>query len=137
MSIPLRLNLLCLLYHTFFCILCILYILGWGEWGVNDTHKFPLDALRFPLHLEDMRGDSYQLQGQQGGQAYNSADGAVTGDFRWIQCVTDTVFSVIASPNIMNASTKLITITHNAGSGLGGNFTGFTITSGTVIAYRA
>ena len=23
----------------------------WGEWGVNDTHKFPLDAMRFPRHL--------------------------------------------------------------------------------------
>jgi hypothetical protein len=83
------------------------------------------------------RGDSYQLQGGQGGQAYNSADGAVTGNFRWIQIINDTVFSAIASPNITNANTKLISITHNAGSGLGGSFTGFTIASGTVIAYSA
>ena len=84
-----------------------------------------------------MRGDSYQLQGQQGGQAYNTADGAVTGSFRWIQCLTDTVFSALASTNITNASTKLVSITLPAGSGLGGSFTGFTITSGTVIAYSA
>ena len=109
----------------------------WGEWGVNDTHKFPLDAMRFPRHLRVMRGDSYQLQGQQGGQAYNTADGAVTGSFRWIQCVTDTVFSALASTNIFNSNSKLTTITLPAGSGLGGSFTGFTITSGTVIAYLA
>jgi hypothetical protein len=28
----------------------------WGEWGVNDTHKFPLDALGFPPHLGSMPG---------------------------------------------------------------------------------
>jgi len=83
------------------------------------------------------RGDSYQLQGQQGGQVYTSADGAVTGNFRWIQIVNDAVFSAIASPNVTNASTKLITITHFAGTGLGGLFTGFTVTSGVVIAYTA
>jgi hypothetical protein len=51
--------------------------------------------------------------------------------------VTDTVFSALASTNITNASTKLVSITLPAGSGLGGSFTGFTITSGTVIAYSA
>ena len=84
------------------------------------------------------RGDSYQLQGQQGGQVYNAADGAVTGNFRWIQIVNDTIFSALASPNVTNASTKLITITHPAGTGLGGSFSGFTITgTGVVIAYTA
>jgi hypothetical protein len=24
----------------------------WGEWRVNDTHIFPLDALSFPPHLK-------------------------------------------------------------------------------------
>ena len=68
---------------------------------------------------------------------YNAADGAVTGNFRWIQIVNDTIFSALASPNVTNASNKLITITHPAGTGLGGSFSGFTVTSGVVIAYTA
>ena len=83
------------------------------------------------------RGDSYQLQGQQGGQVYTSADGAVTGTFRWLSVVNDTIFSAISSSNLTNASSKLITITIPAGRDLGGVFTGFTITSGVVIAYNA
>ena len=82
------------------------------------------------------RGDSYQLQGQQGGTVFN-AGGVASGNFRWIQIVNDTIFSAIASPNLTDASTKLITITHPAGTGLGGSFTGFTVTSGVVIAYTA
>ena len=82
------------------------------------------------------RGDSYQLQGQMGGKACTSANGAVTGSFRWVQIVTDTVFSAFAS-NIEDGNTKLITITHNAGTGIGGTITGFTVTSGTVVAYYA
>jgi hypothetical protein len=82
------------------------------------------------------RGDSYDLQGQGGGQVY-SAGNTATGPFRWIQVVNDTVLSAIASPNIQDASTKLITITLPAGLGLGGSFTSFTVTSGVVIGYRA
>jgi hypothetical protein len=83
-----------------------------------------------------MRGDSYQLQGQMGGKAFTSADGAVTGNFRWVQIVNDTVFSALAS-NIVDSNTKLITITHPAGTGIGGIVTGFTVTSGVVIGYYA
>jgi hypothetical protein len=36
------------------------------------------------------RGDSYQLQGQQGGIVLTGADSA-TGTFRWIQAVEDSV----------------------------------------------
>jgi len=82
------------------------------------------------------RGDSYQLQGQQGGIVFNAADVA-TGPFRWIQIVNDTVLSAIVAPNLIDADTKLITITHPAGSGIGGNITSFTVTSGVVIAYLA
>ena len=82
------------------------------------------------------RGDSYQLQGQQGGTVYNAGQSAV-GPFRWVQIVNDTVFSVFASSTVTNAGTKLITITHPAGTGIGGNTTGFTVTSGVVIAYTA
>lgn len=104
----------------------------------SQLPKHSIDKPTSNLYNPDMaRGDSYQLQGQQGGQVYTSADGAVTGNFRWIQIVNDTIFSAIASPNVTNASTKLITITHPAGTGLGGLFTGFTVTSGVVIAYTA
>ena len=82
------------------------------------------------------RGDSYQLQGQQGGVVVN-ATGSATGPFRWIQIVNDTIFSAIVAPNLTDAGTKLITITHPAGTGIGGNITSFTVTSGVVIAYYA
>jgi hypothetical protein len=78
---------------------------------------------------------SYDLQGQGGGQVITSASGAVTGNFRWIQVVTDTVLSVLTSSNITNAS-GLQTITIPAGLGLGGRFTAVTVTSGVVIAYN-
>jgi hypothetical protein len=82
------------------------------------------------------RGDSYDLQGQGGGQVYSGTD-AATGPFRWVQTVNDTVFSAFVAPNLTNASTKLITITIPAGVGIGGNITSFTLSSGAVIAYRA
>jgi hypothetical protein len=85
------------------------------------------------------RGDSYQLQGQQGGKVFTAANGAVTGSFRWLQVVNDATFSAFAS-NLEDGGTKLITITHNAGTGIGGLITGFTISSGTtgvVIGYYA
>ena len=71
-----------------------------------------------------------------GGKAFTSADGAVTGNFRWVQIVNDAVFSGFTS-NIADGATKLITITHPAGTGIGGIITGFTITSGVVIGYYA
>lgn len=82
------------------------------------------------------RGDSFQLQGQMGGVVIN-AGGSATGPFRWVQIVNDTVFSAFASANLTDAASKLITITHPAGSGIGGSITSFTVTSGVVIAYYA
>jgi len=78
---------------------------------------------------------SYDLQGQGGGQVITSASGAVSGVFRWIQVVTDTVLSAVTAPNLTNAS-ALQSITIPAGVGLGGRFTGITVTSGVIIAYR-
>ena len=81
-------------------------------------------------------GDSYQLQGQQGGIVLTGADSA-TGTFRWIQAVED---SVILSDtgetagnlaDIINLDGKTLL----AGFGLGGVFTKVQISSGTVIAY--
>ena len=99
--------------------------------------KHSIDKFHINPYNADMaRGDSYQLQGQQGGQVFN-AGGVASGNFRWIQVVNDTVFSAITSTNLTDAGSKLITITHPAGTGLGGVFTGFTVTSGVVIAYTA
>jgi TRAP-type C4-dicarboxylate transport system permease large subunit len=78
---------------------------------------------------------SYDLQGQGGGRVITSASGAVTGTFRWIQVVTDTVFSALSSSNVANAS-SLQTVTIPAGVGLGGRFESITVTSGVVIAYN-
>jgi hypothetical protein len=77
---------------------------------------------------------SYDLQGQGGGQVITSASGAVTGNFRWIQVVTDTILTTLTSSNIANAS-ALQSITIPAGVGLGGRFEAITVTSGVVIAY--
>ena len=76
------------------------------------------------------------MQGQQGGKVFTAANGAVTGSFRWLQVVNDATFSAFAS-NLEDSSTKLITISHNAGTGIGGLVTGFTVASGVVIGYYA
>lgn len=81
------------------------------------------------------RGDSYQLQGQQGGVVVN-AGGSATGPFRWVQVVNDTVFSAFVAANLTDAATKLITpVSHNAGTGIGGNITSFAVSTGVVIGY--
>jgi hypothetical protein len=82
------------------------------------------------------RGDSYDLQGQGGGQVYNAGSSAV-GPFRWVQFVNDTILSAISAPNLQDSGSKLIAITIPAGFGLGGTINSFTVTSGVVIGYRA
>jgi hypothetical protein len=83
------------------------------------------------------RGDAYQLQGQDGGitltgtDSWSSADGRTV---RWIQFVEDTVLTSISS-NIVDADTKLVSKTFTAGSGLGGETTAVTLTSGTAVLY--
>ena len=79
---------------------------------------------------------SYDLQGQGGGQVVTSASGVVTGDFRWLQVVNDTVLSVLTSSNVTNAS-ALQAITIPAGVGIGGRFSAITVTSGVIVAYNA
>lgn len=82
-----------------------------------------------------MSREAALLQGVNGGQVINSGSGAVTGNFRWVQIVTDTVFSVVTDSTLTDAS-NLQTITHLAGTGFGGNITALTVTSGTCIAYN-
>jgi hypothetical protein len=81
------------------------------------------------------RGDSYQLQGQQGGVVF-SPGVSLSGNFRWIQVVADTVFSDVTATNLDFAS-ALIGPTIPAGIGIGGRFTNIGVTSGLVIAYYA
>lgn len=81
------------------------------------------------------RGDSYQLQGQEGGVVLKStsseADGA--GPFRWLLVVNDAVLSEIGG-NIRNGS-DLVGPTLPAGLSFGGVLTSITVSSGLVIAY--
>lgn len=85
-----------------------------------------------------MRGDSYQLQGQQGGIVLTDADSA-TGSFRWIQAIEDSVLLTDTGEtagnlaDIINLDGKILP----AGAGLGGIFTKVEISSGTVVAYYA
>jgi len=83
------------------------------------------------------RGDAYQLQGQDGGIVLTGTDSWTSSGgrtVRWIQFVEDTVFTSISS-NIVDADTKLVGGIFTAGSGLGGETTAVTLTSGTAILY--
>ena len=80
------------------------------------------------------RGDSYQLQGQQGGEVL-AAGSTGTGPYRWVQTVQDTVFSNLEG-NLDNIG-DLTGVTIPAGIGIGGNITAVGVTSGLVIAYYA
>jgi len=77
---------------------------------------------------------SYDLQGQGGGVVLGTEVLTATGNFRWLQVITDTVFSTLTSSNLTNTA-DLLTITVPAGVGIGGRFTVVTVTSGVVIAY--
>lgn len=82
-----------------------------------------------------MRGDSYQLQGQQGGQVINSASGLVTKKFRNLVFVTDTVLTGLAG-NLVGLA-GLIGPTIPARTELGGQWEGIQVASGVVVAYYA
>jgi hypothetical protein len=78
---------------------------------------------------------SYDLQGQGGGVVINDT-AAYTGNFRWIQGITDFQIYNIVSSNISDAI-DLAGNTIPAGVGIGGKFTTIQLDSGTVIAYYA
>jgi hypothetical protein len=82
------------------------------------------------------RGDSYQLQGQQGGVVITPGAGTVTGPFRWVQVIQDTVLAGIVTTNIADDG-DLLSTTIPAGIGIGGNISEIDLTSGLVIAYYA
>ena len=78
---------------------------------------------------------SYDLQGQGGGIVIADS-GTYTGNFRWIQFLTDSEITAIASSNISNFA-GLNSVVIPAGVGIGGRFTSIQLTSGTAIAYYA
>ena len=81
-----------------------------------------------------MSSTAFHLQGGNGGHVLNSGEGAQTGkSYRWIQFIEDTALSNLEG-NLTNVA-DLETITHLAGTGIGGNFTAVTVSSGTCIAY--
>lgn len=81
-----------------------------------------------------MSATAFYLQGGNGGHVLNAGEGAQTGkNYRWIQFVEDTVLSNLEG-NLTNVA-DLESITHLAGTGIGGNFTAITVSSGTCIAY--
>ena len=75
---------------------------------------------------------SYDLQGQGGGQVLIGEEGAA--NVRWVQCLTDCIFSNFDASNLAN-SADIEGITIPAGVGIGGRIEQVTLTSGLAIAY--
>ena len=84
------------------------------------------------------RGDSYQLQGQNGWECIDDTSAHTNGDdgFRWSQAIEDTVISAISGTDLTNAA-GLAGPTITAGTAFGGHISSITLTSGTVLAYKA
>ena len=83
------------------------------------------------------RGDSYQLQGQQGG-VYLSGTQFSTKKFRVIHALTATVISGFTGCNIVDdAGDPITTLTLAANMIVGGQFDGVQLASGTCICYYA
>lgn len=77
---------------------------------------------------------SYDLQGQGGGLYIDETTGAIDGNWRWIQVITDAVFNDITSSNIADLS-NISGVTVPAGIGIGGRFSSINLAGGSVIAY--
>ncbi len=82
------------------------------------------------------RGDSYQLQGQQGGEVLSASTSSI-GPFRWLQVISDVVLDDLTATNLAGSEIELIGITIPAGIGIGGNFTNVAVASGVLIAYSS
>ena len=81
-----------------------------------------------------MASDAYVLRGGNGGHMLDSGEGAVTGEFGDVVCLTTTVIAAITNPLIENIS-ALATVSLPAGTRIGGLTTSITLTSGQAIAY--
>jgi len=75
---------------------------------------------------------SYDLQGQGGGKVL-TADVTAT-NIRWVQCLTDCVFTDFSASNILDHE-NIAGPTIPAGVGIGGRIESVTLTSGLAIAY--
>lgn len=83
------------------------------------------------------RGDSYQLQGQQGG-VYLSGGQNSLNEFRVIHALTATVIDGFNGTNIVDSTGNPITgLTLGANAVVGGQFNGVSVSTGTCICYYA
>ena len=73
------------------------------------------------------------MQGQGGGEVLSELDRTAT-NVRWVQCLTDCVFSVFNASNLQNSS-SIQDITLPAGTGIGGRIETVTLATGLAIAY--
>lgn len=83
------------------------------------------------------RGDSYQLQGQDGFEVIDDTNAHTNGGdgFRWVTVLEDAEISAISGTNLTNAA-GLQGVALSAGFQFGGEITSITLTSGSVIAYK-
>jgi len=85
------------------------------------------------------RGDSYQLQGQQGGVylEYVATTLTATGSFRNIVALTQTTISAMTSNFVTSTGAAVTSLVIPAGTSVGGQFKDISITGGKVICYYA
>lgn len=86
------------------------------------------------------RGDSYQLQGQQGARIVDSAAGTITGPFRWLVALSPSDNNQLDTgtvSNITNATATLASIVFRQGVGIGGHFTAVDVAAGSFLCYYA
>lgn len=73
----------------------------------------------------------------ESGAVIESGTTAITGYFNAITFISDTVFSLLTpAPNYSFSTDTISGITFPAGLTIYGKFTAFTLTSGSVIAYK-
>ena len=77
---------------------------------------------------------SYDLQGQGGGQVLSTGGATEATNIRWVQCLTDCVFSTFDAENLGDSS-DITSFTVPAGTGIGGRINSVTLTTGLAIAY--
>ncbi len=68
------------------------------------------------------------------GAVYESGTTAITGTFFHIYCITDTVFSLLTAPDLTGDT--ITGVTFAAGTPIYTRVTAFTLTSGSVFAYK-
>lgn len=85
------------------------------------------------ITIEGIARDSSLALGQYGA-FYENGTNAVSGNFGCITALEDSVFSALTASNWTGDSTASLPL--KAGITIFGNFTGFTLTSGKVVAYN-